>query len=80
MQLCAKARIVEHEPALVDDQQSRPSVEQTLDTMKQVRKHGRGGTRSDQPFGLECLDIRCAKALGFGIEQPTPGATDTVRL
>ena len=77
--LAGEARIVEGEPALVDDEQGRPTVEAILDAVEQIGEHRRRGAGADQALGLEGLDVGLAEALGFGIEQPAPGAADAYR-
>ena len=79
-QLRPEGRIVEREPALIDDQQGRASVEPALDTMEQVGEHGRCRAGADQSFSFEGLDIRLAKPFGLGVQQPAPRASDAIRL
>ena len=44
-QLTRESGIVEDEPALVDDEQGRPSVEALLDAMEKIGEHGCGARR-----------------------------------
>jgi len=67
-QLRAEGRIVECKPPLVDDQQRGPPVEPALYAMEQIGEHGGCRSCTDQPFGLEGLNVGLAKALGFGVE------------
>ena len=48
--------------------------------MKQVGEHRRCGASTDQPLGLERLDVHLADALDLRVEQPAPGAAETVGL
>src|SRR5262245_39794433 len=41
-QLCPEGRIIEREPALVDNQQGGPAIKTSLDAMKEIGEHGGG--------------------------------------
>ena len=59
-QLRGKSRIVEREPAFVDDEQSGRAVERRFDPVKEIGENGRRGGGADQPFRLEALDFGVA--------------------
>ena len=79
-QLRGEAAIVEREPAFVDDEQRRPTIEAAFDAMEEIGEYGGRGAGADQTFGLESLDGRLAETLGLGVEQPAVGTADAIRL
>ena len=77
-QLRAKRRIVEREPALVDDQQCRPAIQASFDAMEQIGEHGGSRGGANQPLGLESRNVGLAETFGFSVQQPAPRAADTI--
>src|SRR5271165_781726 len=71
-ELSGEAGVVEGEPALVDDEQSRPTVEPVADAAEEIGKHGGRRARADQPFRLEGLDVPFAEPLDLRVQQPAP--------
>ena len=59
----AEGRIVEREPAFVDDEQGRLSGQASFNSMEQIGEHRRCGAGADQAFGLEGLHIGFAEML-----------------
>ena len=54
--LAGEAFIVERQPALVDDEQRRTSVEPVSNTVKEIGEHGGRGAGADEALGLEGLN------------------------
>ena len=79
-QLRGEARVVEREPALVDDQQRRPAVEAAFDAMEEIGEHGGRRAGADQALGLEGLHRGLAEPLGLGVEQPAVRTADAIGL
>ncbi len=77
---CAKAGIVEDQPAFVDDEQRRPAVEPAFDAVEEIGQHGGRRAGADQALGLEGLDRGRAELLALGVEQPAGGAADAIGL
>ncbi len=71
-QLGAEAGIVEGDPALIDDDQGRSSVQPRLDPVKQMGEHRGRCTRSDQAFCLEGLNRADAEVFAVPVEQASP--------
>src|SRR5262249_51232005 len=63
--LCPEGRIIERQPALVDDQQGGPAIKPPLDAMKEIGEYGGGGARADQSFGLEGLNVGASEPFGL---------------
>jgi len=66
-----KALVVQRQPAFVDDQQRRPTVEAILDAMKEIGEYGGCGSGADQPSVSNTCTGGVAKPLGLGVEQTT---------
>src|SRR3546814_113629 len=78
LELLGEGRTVQHQPALVDDDEGRRSVEPAFDPVEQIGEHGGRGAGAGQPFGLERLDIGVAQMLGFRIEQLAVRSADAI--
>jgi hypothetical protein len=71
-QLASERRVVEGQPALVDQDQGRPAVELPLDAVKEIGSTAPAAPDAEQAFGLERLNRGGARCLMLGVEQPTP--------
>ena len=60
-QLLGKSRVVEREPALVDDKERRRTGEPSLDPVEQIGQDRRCRAAADQAFGLEGLHVGFAQ-------------------
>ena len=76
--LAGEALVVECQPAFIDDDERRRSVEPILDAVEELGQNGGRGLGADQPLGLEGLHRRSAEMLGLGVQQPAPGPADAV--
>ena len=73
--LLGEGGVVEDEPPLVDDEQSRAAVEPAFYAVEQVGQHGGRRTGADQPFGLEGLDRRRSRVVRLSASSSRPEAT-----
>ena len=78
--LFGEAAVVEGEPAFVDDEQGWTPVEPIADAVEEVGENRGRGAGADKALGLEGLDVGLAEAFRLGVEQPSPGSADGVRL
>ena len=78
--LFGEAAVVEGEPTLVDDEQGWTPVEPIADAVEEVGENRGRGAGADKALGLEGLDVGLAEAFRLGVEQPSPGSSDGVRL
>ena len=74
----SEGRAVEHQPALIDDEEGRRSVEPPFDPVKEIGKDRRRCRRAGQPFCLERLEARFTEPFAFGVEQPSERAADAI--
>ena len=56
-ELPRETRVVEREPAFVDDEERRPSIEPAFDAMEEIGENGRRRAPADEAFGLEHLHV-----------------------
>jgi len=64
--------IVEREPAFVDDDECGTAVEPILYAVEEIERTAGAATASDQPFGLEGLNLSTTQMFCLGVEQAAP--------